>query len=141
MEHRKQFDRLMKETMNMALATSVDGQPNVRVVTFAYDEGQPGRVYFTSFKGNQKVKEFEQNHQVACLPLPENNETDAQVRIFGRVQKSARSLEEIVALIALKSQGNATTIMEGGDMLELFEVAFDEAMVTVGMTEAQAVTF
>lgn len=103
------FEKVMQESINMTLATSVDNKPNVRVVTFAYDPVRTGKVFFTTFKGNQKVKEFAKNPNVACMPLRESPEANAQVRIFGTVQKSNVSLDEIIAIIAKKYPGNADT--------------------------------
>ena len=134
----EQFDQVMTESVNMALATSVGDKPNVRIITFAYDPAQKGKIFFTTFKGNQKIKEFEQNPMVACMPLPEGPEAEAQVRIFGVVQKSGIHMEELIAIIADKYPGNAETIREGGDMMEIYEVCFDQAFVTIGMDEAQA---
>ena len=141
MDLKQQFTNVMSESVNMALATSTDNQPNVRVVTFAYDPDKSGRVFFTTFKGNQKVMEFQQNPKVACMPLPMSSESDLQVRIFGTVQKSDITMGEVISLISKKMPGDADTIMDGGDMMEIYEVCFDEAYVTVGMSEAQKVQF
>lgn len=137
MELKTQFETVMQESVNMALATSVDDKPNVRVVTFAYDPAKAGRVFFTTFKGNQKTKEFAKNPHVACVPLPESPEAEAQVRIFGTVQKSDVSLDEVVNIIDRKYSGNADTIKEGGPMMEIYEVRFTEAYVTAGVNPAE----
>lgn len=141
MTNNQQFEKVMNESVNMALATSVNNQPNVRVITFAYDSDQRGKVFFTTFKGNQKIQEFNQNPNVALMPLPESPEADSQVRIFGKVQKSSMTLDAVVALIAKKYPGDADTIKSGGEMMEIYEVIFDKAYVTIGMNEAQAITF
>ena len=141
MELKTQFEKVMGESINMALATSVSDKPNVRVVTFAYDPKRSGKLFFTTFKGNQKQKEFATNPHVACMPLPESPESEVQVRLFGNVQKSSVSLDEVIELIALKYPGNADTIKSGGSMMEIFEVSFDEAYVTLGMNPAEKLTF
>ena len=135
------FDKVMLESVNIALATSVNQRPNVRVVTFAYDPTITGRFFFTTFKGSQKGREFEQNPHVACMPLPMTPEAELQVRIFGTVQKSNLTLDQIIALIAKKIPGDADTIKAGGDMMDIYEIHFPEAFVTVGMTEAQLIAF
>jgi len=141
MELKQQFEQVMGSSVNMALATCVNDKPNVRIVTFAYDKNKEGKVYFSTFKGNQKIAEFKQNPNVSCMPLPEAAEADLQIRIFGKVQKSDMSLKELVALIAPKYPDGAGTMEMGGDMMEIYEVCFTEAFVTVGMTEAQSITF
>lgn len=141
MELKQQFEQVMGSSINMALATSVNDRPNVRVVTFGYDKNKEGRLFFSTFKGNQKVQEFAQNPYVSCMPLPQTAEAASQVRIFGKIQKSDMSMEELIALIAPKYPDGAGTIQTGGDMMEIYEVCFTEAHVTIGMTEAQALTF
>jgi len=141
MELKQQFEQVMGSSVNMALATCVNDKPNVRIVTFAYDKNRAGKLYFSTFKGNQKIAEFTQNPNVSCMPLPEAAESDLQVRIFGKVQKSDMSLEELVTLIAPKYPDGADTMKMGGNMMEIYEVCFTEAFVTVGMTEAQSITF
>ena len=139
MNHKEAFLKTMADTENLALATCVEGMPNVRVVTFAYDEATPGRVYFTTFKGNKKIEEFALNANVALQPLPEAADAPAQVRIFGRVQKSARELSDVGALIARKAPSFSETLSKAGPMLEAYEVRFDKAYVTVGMEDAVAI--
>ncbi len=139
MELKQQFEQVMNTWVNMALATSVEDKANVRMVTFAYDNNQPGKIFFCTFKGNQKIAEFQKNPQVTCLPLPPAAETDLQVRIFGHVQESNLTLDQLIAMIALKYPGSAETMKMGGDMMAIYEVCFKEAMVTVGMAPAQAV--
>lgn len=139
MELKQQFENVMGKSINMALATSVDDQPNVRVVSFAYDPARSGKVFFTTFKGNQKVQEFAQNAKVALVLLPEGPDDSTQVRIFGKVEKSTTTLDEVVDLIARKSPENAETIKGGGEMIAVYEVLFDSAYLTVGMTRAQKI--
>ena len=141
MELKQQFEQVMSSSVNMALATCVNDKPNVRIVTFAYDKNREGKLFFSTFKGNQKIAEFTQNPNVSCMPLPEAAEADLQVRIFGKVQKSAMSLEELVTLIAPKYPDGADTMKMGGNMMEIYEVCFTEAFITVGMMEAQSITF
>ena len=63
------------------------------------------------------------------------------MRIFGKVQKSDMSLEQLISLITPKYPDGADTLKMGGEMLEIYEVCFTEAFVTVGMTDAQSIQF
>lgn len=141
MELKQQFEQVMLSSINLSLATSAGDKPNVRIVTFAYDKNREGKLFFSTFQGNRKIVEFAQNPNVCCMPLPQGAESDSQVRIFGKVQKSDMSLEELVSLIAPKYPDGAGTMQMGGDMMEVYEVCFSEAFVTIGMNEAQKVTF
>jgi uncharacterized pyridoxamine 5'-phosphate oxidase family protein len=141
MELKQHFEQVMGTSVNMALATCVNGKPNVRTVTFGYDKEHEGRVFFSTFRGNQKTIEFAQNPNVACLPLPATAESDSQVRIFGKVQKSDMRLEQLIDLITPKYPDGANTLKMGGEMMEIYEVCFTEAFVTVCMAEAQSIKF
>lgn len=141
MELKQQFEQVMGSSINMALATCVNNKPNVRVITFAYDKNREGKLFFSTFKGNRKIAEFAQNPNVSCMPLPQSAEDDSQVRIFGKVQQSDLSLEELIALIVPKYPDGANTLKMGGDMMEIYEVCFSEAFVTIGMTAAQSIKF
>jgi len=138
---KQQFEKVMDESINMSLATCVGDKPNVRVLTFAYDKNKSGKLFFATFKENQKVKEFQQNPNIACTPLPIDIESDVQVRIFGTVQKSNITMAEIIEIIAQKFPSGAETLKNGGDMLDIYEVCFKEAYVTICMGEAQLLTF
>ena len=47
----------MAEQTEIALATSVDNIPNVRIVNFYFDPAE-NILYFSSFEGNDKIKEM-----------------------------------------------------------------------------------
>lgn len=140
MEKKAAFEKVMRESINMALATSVDNRPNVRVVTFAYDPARAGKVFFTTFKGNQKINEFAENPSVACMPLPESPEADTQVRIFGTIQKSTIDFDDVVGIIAKKYPSNSDTIKGGAPMMDIYEVCFSEAYLTIGMNPAEKIS-
>ena len=131
----------MESTINIALATSVDNQPNVRIVTYGYDPANPKTLYFTTFKGNKKIQEFEQNEKIALIPLLEDPDvlvdTDqVQVRIFGSVQKAKKSLDEVASLILKKAPFFAETLTQR-EFLEVYEVVFEQAFITIGMEDAR----
>lgn len=141
MDLKKAFYEVMENTVNMALATSVDNAPNVRVVTFAYDKEKGGKVFFTSFKECEKVKELEKNPRIACVPLPENPDVETQVRIFGEAKLSNISLEEVIEIIDQKYPDGATTIKSGGPMMNIYEVNFSKAYVTIGVNAPEEIHF
>lgn len=140
MELKQSFEKIMKESVDVALATSVDHKPNVRVVTFAYSAEREGCLFFTTFRGNQKTREFAQNANVACTTLAAG-QGDGQVRIFGTVKKSDVSFDEVITMIAKKFPGDMDGIKKSADMIDVYEINFSQAYVTVGMAEAQIITF
>ena len=61
MDTLKEFQKMMAEQTDLALATiGTDGIPNVRVVNY-YFNPENNIVYFATFKNNVKVKEMKQN--------------------------------------------------------------------------------
>ena len=69
MDIKSEFLRIMAEQREIALATSVNNVPNVRIVNF-YFEPAENILYFSSFKGNDKVKEINVNPNVAFTTIP-----------------------------------------------------------------------
>ena len=60
---------MMDTQCEMALSTSVDNQPNVRIVNFYFD-AMTNKLYFTTFGDNDNVKEFESNPNIAFTTIP-----------------------------------------------------------------------
>ncbi len=58
------FKALLAEQTEMALATSVKDNPNVRIVNFYYDE-EAKKLFFISFKNSQKIQELAINNRIA----------------------------------------------------------------------------
>ena len=69
MNTKTEFLKIMAEQTEIALATSVNNVPNVRIVNF-YFEPAENILYFSSFKGNDKVKEIKSNPYVAFTTIP-----------------------------------------------------------------------
>ena len=69
MDIKAEFLRIMAEQTEIALATSVNNVPNVRIVNF-YFEPAENILYFSSFKGNDKVKEINANPNVGFTTIP-----------------------------------------------------------------------
>ncbi len=69
MNTKTEFLRIMAEQTEMALATSVNNVPNVRIVNFYFDPCE-NILYFSSFKDNDKVKEIEENPSIAFTTIP-----------------------------------------------------------------------
>ncbi|MBP1924431.1 putative pyridoxamine 5'-phosphate oxidase family protein [Sedimentibacter acidaminivorans] len=59
----------MEETNKIALATSLNNIPNVRVVNFCYNHQNKGIVYFSSFRGLPKTLEVSENNYKLSINL------------------------------------------------------------------------
>lgn len=126
------FKKIMSQQTTMALATSVKDQPNVRIVNFVYDEVKKC-VYFSTFKGNEKIQEIEKNPTIAFTTVPEENGTE-HVRVhFGKARKSQLTIYDLAVAFSKKIPGYDQNIVEAGEMLDLYEIHFDEVIVILGM--------
>ena len=81
MNLRDEFERIMREQCEIALATMSEGLPHVRIVNFYYDT-ETHCVYFVTFKDNEKVVELAANPSIAFTTVPHNNTTE-HVRASG----------------------------------------------------------
>ena len=81
MNMRDEFERIMREHREIALATTTDGLPHVRIVNFYYAP-EERCVYFATFKDNEKVVELAANPNIAFTTVP-HNDTNEHVRASG----------------------------------------------------------
>ena len=136
------FYEVLETTNAIALATSVDNIPNVRIVNFCYDKNRPGVLYFTSDRENQKVKEFTINPRVAFTTIPRGDESIAHVRSCRAVvRKSDLALSEVQEAFISRIPGYDETIAAIGESLDVFEIQVQEATVILGFDSVQTVNF
>ncbi|MDP4147074.1 MAG: pyridoxamine 5'-phosphate oxidase family protein [Bacillota bacterium] len=139
MDFLKEFEKVMENTATFALATSVDDAPNVRIITFYYDAQNNGVVYFPTFKQSPKTIEISQNSRVAFTTIPDG--TVGIVRVKNAIiQKSNLTVHDIKDAIIKKYPGFAATVENAGPMIEVYEIHFKEAEVTIGYGNAGKVT-
>lgn len=131
MNMRDEFERIMREHREIALATTTDGLPHVRIVNFYYAPAERC-VYFATFKDNEKVVELAVNPNIAFTTVP-HNDTHEHVRASGCAVKSAHTVYDLAALFAAKIPRYQETIDAVGDDLILYEIAVAMAVVTVDM--------
>ena len=127
MNIKTEFLKIMAEQTEIALATSVDNIPNVRIVNF-YFEPAENILYFSSFEGNDKIKEINSNPYVAFTTIPHSG--NEHVKAKGMVKKSSKTIFDVAEQFIAKIPGYKDTIEYAGESLILFEVRFDTAIVT-----------
>ena len=137
MNMRDEFERMMREHREIALATTTDGLPHVRIVNFYYAP-EKRSIYFSTFKDNEKVVELAANPNIAFTTVP-HNDTNEHVRASGRAVKSAHTVYDLAPLFAAKIPRYQETIDAVGDELILYEIAFDTAVVTVDMEHIERI--
>lgn len=135
----KEFNRIMNEQLEVALATSVDNIPNVRIVNFYYDVKNKGILYFSTFKENNKILEFERNNQTSFTTIPQNKTEHVRVR-NSVVKKSSLSIFDLKDEFSTKIPGYESTINDVGNYLELYELHFDKATVTLDYNNCDTIS-
>ncbi len=139
MELTQAFKKMMAEQKTLSLATSVDNIPNVRIVNFIYNTEKKGMVYFSTFKGNQKEKEFSINNQVAFTTIPSTG--NEHVRVGNAiVQKSDLSIYDLQDVFTRKIADYKETIQQVGKNLVVYEIHFSEVSVTIDMANSGIIT-
>jgi uncharacterized pyridoxamine 5'-phosphate oxidase family protein len=139
MDFLNEFNRIMEGTKNIALATSVEDIPNVRLVNFYYNPENKGVVYFATFKGSSKLLEFSNNDKTAFTTVPVNSSEHVRV-INASVQKSNLTIYDLKEEFVKKHPDYEVTIAQAGQMLEVYELHFKEANVILGIKQATKIS-
>lgn len=132
MDFKKIFEEVMAKQQEIALATSIADQPNVRVVNFLYS---PERkvVYFSTSKGSDKVKEMSVNSKISFTTIAGDGD-NKHVRVLeGKAKRSAYSLKDIADQLIKKFPFYAGIIDNSAEHMAVFELSFDTAVVVSGM--------
>ena len=124
MNTKTEFLRIMAEQTEIALATSVNNVPNVRIVNFYFDPCE-NILYFSSFKDNDKVKEIEGNPSIAFTTIPHTG--NQHVKAKGLAKRSSKTVVDMAEHFIAKVPDYKKTIDYAGELLILFEVRFDIA--------------
>ena len=126
MDEKKEFEKIMAEATKIALASSVDNVPNVRILNFIYSKNEK-ILYFQSKRGDQKEREFKENNIVSFTTIPENGL--AYVRVIGAiVNKSKKTIFDVKDTFVEKMSFYKEFIEQNGDTMDLYEVHFSKVM-------------
>ncbi|MEO3944615.1 pyridoxamine 5'-phosphate oxidase family protein [Gorillibacterium sp. CAU 1737] len=134
------WNDVFAQTDKIAIATSVNNMPNVRVVNFIHDERRPGVLYFSSDQTNAKVAEIRSNPQIALTTIPSVGNGHIRSR-NAVVKKSRYSMEELQHLFVAKIPGYGEAVAAIGEDLVVLEIQMVEATLTTGFGEPVRLTF
>lgn len=141
MELIQNFKRIMDETNKIALATSVNNIPNVRVVNFCDIPENKGVIYFASFRGNPKTLEVSQNNIVAFTTIPVSEVSSEHIRVKNAtVKKSDLTIYDLKDEFIKKQPSYEETIAQAGEMLDVYEISFKEASVILDLGRGGKIT-
>lgn len=138
MELIQEFKEIMGASTHLALATSKDNKPNVRIMSYFYDHDK-GIVYVSTFKQSAKTAEFADNAAVAFTTIP--HEANRLARVSeATVNKSEQTAYDLKAGFTKNNPNFENTLKEIGHMFEVYEIRFKEALVTVGPMKMEKIT-
>lgn len=138
MDYMQEFRKIMGETSDLALATAVDGTPNVRIVNFLWDETDK-KLYFSTFQGMAKIEEIAKNNKVSFITIPVGNRSFVRVTEAVAV-KSVKPIEDMRDAFVTKYPFFAQMFDTGLDKFVLYEIQFAKALVNLGFGEYGDVT-
>ncbi|MFV0481379.1 MAG: pyridoxamine 5'-phosphate oxidase family protein [Campylobacteraceae bacterium] len=137
MYYKNEFLKIMEEQKEMAVATSVDNIPNVRVLNFFYDNVKH-TLYFATFKDNHLTKEISKNNLVSITTIPAK--TRKHVRIIkGYVHRSKLSIFDVKDMFIKKAPEHEEIIEYRKDDFYVYEVDFSEAIVTIDFISSKII--
>ncbi|ENK1243824.1 pyridoxamine 5'-phosphate oxidase family protein [Clostridium botulinum] len=139
MNFSQEFNRIMLSQKELALATSVDNIPNVRIINFYYNIPRKGVVYFSTFSDNLKVEEFAKNNAVAFTTIPHVGNEHVRVN-NATIQKSHLTIFDLKDGFIKKIPDYEITINEVGNQLSLYEILFNKATVTLDYNQSSTIT-
>jgi uncharacterized pyridoxamine 5'-phosphate oxidase family protein len=134
MDIKKEFEKIMNKTEKIALASSVDDIPNVRILNFVYLTNEK-ILYFASTKGDPKEKEFGKNHNVAITTIPSKGLAHVRVH-FATVKKRKKTVFDVQDIFVQKMPWYKDNIDQNGSTMNLYEVHFSTALVLAGPDKA-----
>ncbi|MDR1285270.1 MAG: pyridoxamine 5'-phosphate oxidase family protein [Campylobacteraceae bacterium] len=130
MDEKKEFEKIMEKAERIALASTVDNIPNVRIVNFVFVVSEK-TLYFVSTKGDPKEAEFLKNSNVAFTTIPTKGLAHIRAH-YATVAKSEKSVFDAADIFIAKMPWYKENIEENGNEMNLYEVSFSEAMVLTG---------
>ncbi|MDR0767070.1 MAG: pyridoxamine 5'-phosphate oxidase family protein [Methanosarcinales archaeon] len=142
MEYLPAYIRILKQGGLVALATSVNDSPNVRIVNYCCDENNPSVIYFSTTADSDKIAELGENDKTAFTTIPNSSDDVPHVRSHSAsVRKSDLSLNDVKDLFLEHYPGLAEMYETIGDALTVYEIHVKEADVIVDMENFGKVTF
>lgn len=137
---RQTLYEILDGASELALATSVENVPNVRIVSYITDTGRNGVLYFATEPLDRKVAEFLLNDKVAFTTIPKQGEAHVRSNRT-KVKKSAYTIDDLKEAFIAKVDGYAEMIEAIGDGLDVYELYIKEAEIVLGLGEPLKISF
>jgi uncharacterized pyridoxamine 5'-phosphate oxidase family protein len=132
LDYMEQFYIILNKSTEIALATSINNIPSVRIVSICHDENRPGVIYFqTNNLESKKVSDITENNNVAFTTAP-IGKTIANIRSNNAfVTKSEHTFDELKHLFITKVPEYEDAYNKHAHNMTVFEIHVKEAIVVV----------
>jgi uncharacterized pyridoxamine 5'-phosphate oxidase family protein len=142
MNYLEMFNDIMKKAPAIALATTTDGMPNVRIISHCIIPERPNVIYFSTNRTSPKVSEFEENNVVSFTTVPSPSEGHIHVRSKNAsVCKSEFTLDEVKDIFIERIPGFDKILSVIGAYTDVYEIHIKEATVVLNPMQTGTVTF
>lgn len=130
MEIMEEYERILKAQNYLALATSIEGTPNVRIVNYYPDPLQQNKLYIRTNKNKSKVKEFQLNPCISFTTIIKDRYEYIRVH-NARVVKCEDYQEEGIKSAFLEKDPKFTEKMGKENSPYLYAIVFEHAFLTL----------
>ena len=124
------YNEILNGSSYLALATSVEGRANVRVVNYYENPAIPGVLYIRTKKDKQKVAEFTANPVVAFSTIIKSKYEYIRVQ-NAIIEQCTEALSEEIKMAFIKREPNFVAKKDG---TIFFAIHFQSAFVTINPT-------
>ncbi len=127
MDFMQDFERIMTNTAEMALATVNGDKPDVRVVDF-YFCNDCKHVFISTFKGTGKIDHIAKNNNVSFTTIPVNTAEFVRVR-NATAKESEKTVADLKDCFVGKYPMFEQMYAMGLDKFVIYEIEFKDAYV------------
>lgn len=142
MNYLEMYNDIMKKAPAIALATAVDGMPDVRIISHCVIPERPDVLYFSTNRTSPKVLQFEANNVISFSTVPAPSDGHIHVRSKNAtVHKSDLSIADVKDIFIEQIPGFDKILSVIGAYTDVYEIHIKEATVVLNPMQTGTVTF
>ncbi len=142
MNYLEMYNDIMKNAPAIALATTTDEMPDVRIISHCVIPDRPEVIYFSTNRTSPKVLQFEANNVIAFSTIPSPSDGHIHVRSNNAtVRKSVLSIDELKDIFIAQIPGFDKILSVIGAYTDVYEIHIKEATVVLNPMQTGTVTF
>ncbi|MFT4145690.1 MAG: pyridoxamine 5'-phosphate oxidase family protein [Mobilitalea sp.] len=142
MNYLEKFNEVMKNAPAIALATTTNGMPDVRIVSHCIIPDRPDVIYFSTNRTSPKVSEFDAKNEIAFTTIPAPADGHVHVRSKkATVHKSDFTINDLKDIFLAQIPGFDKILSVIGAYTDVYEIHIKEATVVLNPMQTGTVTF